>query len=263
MRHVVLTAALLLAMPAAAQEVRLYAAGSLNAAMTEMRAAFGSVTATHGPSGLLRERIERGEAPDVFASANLGHPARLAAARNLPMVLFARNRLCAVAKPGLAVTSATLLERMLDPLVRLGTSTPNADPSGDYAWAVFARAEAVRPGARAALEAKALQLVGGPNSAPIPTGVSSYGHHMRQGNADLFLSYCSGAPAILADVPGATVVALPPELAVGAEYGMVVLSENPRAARFAQFVLSPAGQAIMARHGFEAPTAPQLEMVQQ
>ncbi len=41
--------------------------------------------------------------------------------------------------------------------VKLGTSTPKADPSGDYAFEVFARPKRFKPGAQAALEAKALQ----------------------------------------------------------------------------------------------------------
>jgi ABC-type molybdate transport system substrate-binding protein len=248
-----------MAVPAAAQDVKLLAAGSLRGAMTEIAAAHGGVAAQFGASGLLRERIEAGEAADVFASANLAHPARLARERSRPMVLFARNRLCAVARPGLAVTSETLLERMLDPAIMLGTSTPRADPSGDYAWEVFARAETIRPGARAALEAKAKQLVGGPASAPSPAGQSAYGFHISQGNADIFLSYCTNARDAARQVPGATTIALPPALAVGAEYGLVVLSDSTAAAGFALFALSPAGQAILAKHGFEAPTAPVIE----
>jgi molybdate transport system substrate-binding protein len=54
---------------------------------------------------------------------------------------FARNKLCALVKPGLAVDGTTLLERMLDKDVKVGTSTPKADPSGDYAFEVFRRAE--------------------------------------------------------------------------------------------------------------------------
>lgn len=256
-----LLAAILIAMagPAGAAEVKLLAAGSLRGAMSEIAAAQGGVVAAFGPSGLLRERIERGEVVDVFASANLAHPARLAAARGRPMVLFARNRLCAAVRPGLAVTSETLLARMLDPAIVVGTSTPRADPSGDYAWQVFERAEAVRPGARAALEAKARQLVGGPASAPIPPGRSAYAFHLGQGNADIFLSYCTNARNAAQELAGATTVALPPELAVGAELGLVVLTDATAAFNFALFVLSPAGQAILARHGFEAPSAPVIE----
>ena len=36
-----------------------------------------------------------------------------------PVVLFARNRLCALVRPGLAVEPATILDRMLDANVKL------------------------------------------------------------------------------------------------------------------------------------------------
>lgn len=148
-------AALLMTAPAQAEPIRLAAAGSLRAALSEVAAAFAAspggmpVTETYGPSGLLRQRIAGGEGFDLFASANMAHPEALGRERRMPAVLFARNRLCALVRPGLEVTSANLLERMLDPAIRLGTSTPRADPAGDYAFALFARAESVRPGARA------------------------------------------------------------------------------------------------------------------
>src|SRR5262245_65736994 len=69
-----------------AETVRLYAAGSLKAAIGEAARAFEAETAgakvelEFGPSGLLRERIENAEAAHVFASADVGHPAKLAAA---------------------------------------------------------------------------------------------------------------------------------------------------------------------------------------
>jgi len=115
------------------------------------------------------------------------HPQALAAAkRSGPMVLFARNRLCALMRPRLDVTPASLLDRMLDPSVKLGTSTPKADPSGDYAWEVFRKAEKLKPGASAALENKALQLTGGSSSPPAPQGRSVYGELISQGAADIF-----------------------------------------------------------------------------
>ena len=60
---------------------------------------------------------------------------------------------------------------MLDPGLKLATSTPGADPGGDYVWAVFARADAVHPGAKATLEAKALKSVGGADSKPLVPGI--------------------------------------------------------------------------------------------
>jgi molybdate transport system substrate-binding protein len=241
--------------------VRLHAAGSLRGAMTEIASAFTAVQgirveAVFNSSGLLRERFEKGEAGDVFASADMGNPQKLMREGLAgPVVLFARNRLCAIARPGLSLTSDTLLATMLDPAVKLGTSTPNADPSGDYAWEVFRKADALQPGSGARLEAKALKLVGGPASAPPPAGVNAYAWHLREGRADLFLGYCTGGPEIEAQLAGASIVALPKELATGADYGLTILksAHAARASAFALFILSGDGQKILAHHGFDAP----------
>jgi len=174
------------------------------------------------------------------------------------VVLFARNRLCALVRPGLAIDSAGLLERMLDPAVKLGTSTPKSDPSGDYAFQVFAKAEALKSGARTILEKKALQLTGGPGSQPGPTGRSVYGWHVAEGRADMFLTYCTGALVAQKENAGQQIVNLPDPLAVGADYGLtVVAGASPAAYRFAMFILSSDGQRILASHGFTAPALPQ------
>ena len=102
---------------------------------------------------------------------------------------------CARGAPGSRTTSASLLDRMLDPQVKLGTSTPKADPSGDYAWEVFRKAGKLQAGASATLEKKALQLTGGPTSPPAPQGRSVYGEFLAQGAADIFLTYCTNALA--------------------------------------------------------------------
>src|SRR5262245_35871985 len=84
----------------AQEPIRLYAAGSLAAALTGVAQAvtreYGvPVQTTFGASGLLRERIEKGEPVDVFASANMEHPLLLTKdGRGGPTVLFARNALC-------------------------------------------------------------------------------------------------------------------------------------------------------------------------
>ncbi|MFC0407007.1 molybdate ABC transporter substrate-binding protein [Roseomonas elaeocarpi] len=240
--------------------VRLLSAGSLSAAARDLIQAFTGqqgvvVEATFGPAGLLRERIEEGEAADLFASASLEHAQILArAGRSAAPVIFARNALCALVRPGLAVTPDTLLDRLLDPAVRLGTSTPGADPSGDYAWDLFARAGTIRPGARTVLETKALKLVGGRDVAPAPPGRHAVGWHMAEGRADIFLSYRTTAAAVLRDSPGTQVLSLPQDLAVGADYALALLSDHPGAARLAFFILSPEGQAILDRHGFVTVT---------
>jgi ABC-type molybdate transport system substrate-binding protein len=149
------------------------------------------------------------------------------------------------------LTADNLLDRMLDPAVRLATSTPGADPGGDYAWAIFARANAVHPGARAVLEAKALKLVGGPNTPPLVPGHGAVQGVFLANRADIMLGYCSGSGPVMKEVPGLVSVTVPAALSVGSAYGMVVLSDHPLAARFALFVMSERGQAILARHGFD------------
>ncbi|MGD9952133.1 MAG: molybdate ABC transporter substrate-binding protein [Burkholderiales bacterium] len=246
------------ALGAQAQEpVRLYAAGSLRGALTEAAKAFEAkegvaVATTFGPSGLLRGRIAKGEPAEVFASANMTHPRSLEKdGKAGPVRLFARNRLCALAAPHVKVDTATLLERMLDPAVKLGTSTPKADPSGDYAFELFAKAEALRPGARAALEKKALQLTGGKDSPPPPKGRSQYGQVVAEGKAHVFLTYCTNALQAQKENPGQRIVQVPEALAVGADYGLTVIKgARPQAGRLADFILAPAGQAILARFGF-------------
>lgn len=145
-----------------AAEVLLHAAGSLRGALTDVAKAFEAasghtVTAKYGPSGTLKDAIAAGEPAQVFASANMEHPQALTSAGKSGAVSrFTRNRLCALVRPGLALTPDTLLSTMLRDDVKVGTSTPKADPSGDYAFEVFAKADAVKAGSRAALEKKAL-----------------------------------------------------------------------------------------------------------
>ncbi len=247
----------------AAEPVLLHAAGSLRGALIEVTAAFTQthgvpVTPRFGPSGLLKDAITGGEKAEVFASANMSHPQALQReGKSGPVVLFARNELCAFIRPGVAATTADLLERMLDPTIKLGTSTPRADPAGDYAFMVFAKAESLRTGSKAALEAKALQLTGGPNSPPASPDRNVYGERLAEGSADIFLAYCTNAGAIAREQPAIRMLPMPEALAVGADYGLTLVNgASPNAAKLAMFILSAEGQRILARHGFSAPALP-------
>ena len=240
--------------------VQVYAAGSLRDALIEIardhEARTGQkVVLTFAASGLLRERIEQGAPAQVFASADTKHPQRLANQGQWQApVVFTRNTLCALAQGAVAVTSDTLLSTMLQPQVRLGISTPKADPAGDYAWALFQKADALQPGATARLEAKALQLTGGAQSAQAPAGRNTYAWVMEQNRADVFLTYCTNAVAARAEVPSLQVVAVPEALQVGAAYGLTVRAgASAQAQAFAQAVLQPPAQAVFRRLGFAAP----------
>ena len=243
--------------------LRVYAAGSLREAMTEIAQAFAApgippVVTVFGPSGLLRERIENGESAHVYASADIGNAEALArAGLAIAPVVFARNRLCALVGPGIDARPDTLLERMLDPGIRLGTSTPKADPSGDYAWQLFERAERMLPGAFALLDAKALKLIGGAGSPEPPADRPAYVAVLAQRKADIFLTYHTNAILAAREVQGARVVTIPETLAVGASYALTALNEGPPAAsRFALYVLSKPGQTILHRYGFTPVALP-------
>ena len=93
-----------------------------------------------------------------------------------------------------------------------------------------------------------------PDSARPPEGRNLYGWHVAEGRADIYLSYCTAASAAQRENPDQQIVALPEALAVGADYGLTVMNGAPAAAHhFALFILSDAGQRILARHGFSAP----------
>ena len=250
-----------------ADPLHIYAAGSLTGAFTDMIRAFPShegqahegqvAPPVFGPSGVLREKIQHGDAVDVFASADMDQPRTLSRERGgLPVIMFTRNRLCALGRTTPGLTADSLLDRLLDPAVRLATSTPGADPGGDYAWAVFARAEKVHPGAQTILQAKAQKLVGGPNTPPLVAGHGAVEGVFLANRADVMLGYCSSGQPVMRAIPGLSNVPLPASLTAGPAYGLIVLSDQPLAARFALFVLSEQGQAILRQHGFDPTGLP-------
>ena len=249
----------LAALSASAEPVRIYAAGSLIAALNAVIAASGLgegavAKPVFGPAGLLRQRLESGEQADLFLSADLAGPRRLVeAGRARDVVPFARNSLCVLARADFGLTPDTLLARLLAPGLRLATSTPGADPGGDYAQAVFARAEAVHPGAKAILEAKAQRLLGSPNAMVPVAGRSPGASVFLSDRADALLYYCSGT---MQEAPGLALTKLPAELAVPATYGMALMSDDPVALRLALFLVSERGQAILTRHELGAVGTP-------
>lgn len=231
----------------------LFAAGSLRVAFGPLLAAFQAQTgevvdAVFGPAGLLRQRIEAGERPHVFASANLAHPQRLVDLHLSPRVqTFARNRLCATVRNIAGLTERPLLEVLLDSRWRVATSTPGADPSGDYALQLFERIESLAPGQGTALRQRALALVGGPDSAPLPMDRPAAEYLLNSGQADIFLGYASYGAA-LARFPELVVRQLPPSLTIEADYGLCLL--DGRAQPLAEFIQAEQGQAILREQGF-------------
>jgi molybdate transport system substrate-binding protein len=247
-----LAAAAASAARAAPETVEIFSAGSLRGVVSDLatEAAPGlgiEVKATFGGSGLLRTRIEKGERPDLFLSADLGSPRQLEAEGRtvVPAVAIARNRMCVVARRSAGITADNLIERLLDPQLRVKTSMPVADPGGDYAWAIFDRIEALRPGSGAVLKEKAQALMN--VKAPAKPGQHPYAALFEAGLIDASITYCSGVAGMEQDAPGLASLPVPATLDPHPVDGLAVLSAKPAALRLALYLLSEKGQAIVAR----------------
>jgi ABC-type molybdate transport system substrate-binding protein len=249
------------------ETVEIFAAGSLRGVVGELAKEAAAtynieVKPSFGGSGSMRERIEKGESPDLLMSADVGSPQKLAAQGRaiVPAIPFARNRICIVSRRSAGVTAANLVDRMLAKGVRLKTSAPIVDPGGDYAWAILDRIDTLRPGKGALLKEKAQASMSltatssTPNQSPAAALFASK-------QIDMSITYCSGAVALLKEAPELTSLVVPPQLDPHPLYGIAVLSNKPQALKLALFLLSEKGQAIIASQGLvplteSAPTQP-------
>jgi ABC-type molybdate transport system substrate-binding protein len=251
---------------ASVADLKVMAAGSLKDAFTAIFTDFtktygGGFAPEWGPSGTLRERLQNGAAFDVFASAALPHAQALTdAGISGPSMMFARNALCVVTEASRALGPGDLIDTLLKPAIKFGTSTPVSDPAGDYTWEMFRKIDALRPGAFGTLSQKAQQLFGGPTTTTPINGRSRLLVALDNHDIDLFVYYCSGAQQIVRASAQYKSVALPPELSVGPEYGLTVSRKaQPAAADFAMYLMSPQGQATLKAFGFipvALPAAP-------
>lgn len=244
----------------------LYGAGSLRETMTEIAQLYSrqhgvSVRAEFGASGRMRERIEAGETVDVFTSAALGHARSLVdAGRASLMAMFAQNTLCLLASSRFgAVSTETALDALLRPGIKIGVSPAKIDPLGDYTVALFEAVEKMHAGSGASLHAKSVVLDNPPGAPPTQSG-DYVVDALAEGRVDLAIVYCSGRERYTKLASDAAFVTLPQELQVGPQYGLALMKEaRPGGALLALTVLSPEGQAILARGGFKPvglPTRP-------
>ena len=247
---------LLIMIPQAyAGEIEVYAAGSLREAMAEIAEAYtkqigNSVKTTFGPSGNLREEIEKGAKADVFASAAIEHTDALHQAGKLKdSVEFAHNALCLIARPNIKLEEDKLIDLMLDANYRLGTSTPKSDPMGDYTWKLFDQSDSVRAGAPEKLKAKAQQLTG-KGGGPAPRR-PAYVALFEADTVDLFVAYCTTAVSTVKSLPKLSWKRFPDTINNRGTYGIgAAKSAGKEADEFIGFVLGKTGQGILKQHGF-------------
>jgi ABC-type molybdate transport system substrate-binding protein len=67
------------------------------------------------------------------------------------------------------------------------------------------------------------------------------------------LTYCTNAISARKEVPRLNVMAVGSALEVGAAYGLTAKTGDAAAARFAQYLLTPAAQSVFTNFGFGTP----------
>ncbi len=223
---------------AIAGEVVVFAAASLTDAFAELGEAFTAenpaveVLFNHAGSQTLARQIDEGAPADVFASANTTQMTQVAEGEGLagePQV-FTTNRLALAVEPGNPLGVGGLADLAADGLVLV---LPAEEvPAGQYA--------------REALEAAGVAVTPSSLEQDVRAALSK----VVLGEADAAIVYASDLASAGDRIQG---VAIPDRQNPPAMYPIGVLATAPNAdaaEAFVAFVLGPAGQAILAAHGF-------------
>lgn len=91
-------------------------------------------------AGVLKGDIEEGAPCDIFLSANAKFQRELQKRNFLKSYkIFAYDYLAAATPESnpAKVNKENLIKKLMDPSVKLATSSPNTDPAGDYTWKMF------------------------------------------------------------------------------------------------------------------------------
>jgi molybdate transport system substrate-binding protein len=231
----------------AAAQLTVFAASSLRDAFQDLGRIFEqqhpgtSVSFNFAGSQELRTQVEHGARADVLASADPRTLRALAGAGlSLEPQVFARNEPVIVVPVGNPAGIDALAD--LPRARRLVVGAPEV-PIGEYTVRI--------------LEA-ASRRYGPAFGAAVESRVASRELNVRQvlakvalGEADAAIVYRTDA---LASRGAVEVISIPPQLNVVAEYPIALLrgAARPGLARaFVELVLSSAGQAVLARHGFQ------------
>jgi len=229
---------------ASADEITVSAAASLGNAFREAASAFeaanpgAKVHLNFGASDALVAQVAKGAPVDVLASADQD-----AMDRAMPHVAagsrrnFASNRLVIAVPAKSTLQFRTLADLRQPGIVRLTTGNPASVPVGRYT-----RAALEKGGVWAALEQK---FIFGAN-------VRQSLDYIARGEVDAGLVYETDVESQFDKVRAVMTV----PTATPITYPLAVLRAAPNASgahRFASFIVSPAGQAILSRHGFGRP----------
>lgn len=231
---------------AGAAEITVSAAASLTNAFKEIGAAFekehagDKVLFNFAASDTLVQQIAKGAPVDVFASAD---QEAMDKADSLKLLAagtrknFASNSLVLIAPQGGKAPLKSVVDLARHGVARIAIGNPASVPVGRYTRAALERARlwtAVEP-----------KLIYG-------ASVRQCLDYVARGEVDAGFVYATDA-AIVKDKL-AVVATVPTDTPV--TYPIAVIAAGPQAAagrRFADYVQSPSGQAILAKYGFGRP----------
>lgn len=246
MKKRVAMALMLLGGAASAAEMTVSAAASLTNAFREIGAAFekehtgDKVLFNFAASDPLVQQIAKGAPVDVFASADQDAMDR---ADNLKLLAagtrknFASNSLVLIAPQGGKAMVKSLADVAQAGVARIAIGNPASVPVGRYTRAALEHARLW-----AAVEPKLI----------LGASVRQCLDYVARGEVDAGFVYATDAAIVKDKVM--VVATVPTETPV--RYPIAVIAAGPQAAagrRFVDYVLSPAGQAILARYGFGRP----------
>lgn len=232
-----------LAAPSDGAQLTISAAASLAGAMPELQELYARthpeavLQVNYASSGALQQQIRQGAPVDLLISAGQAPVDALVQEGLITPgnVQTVAGNLLVLAQPANAAPLASWAELGGPAVRRLAIGDPGHVPAGQYARAALESLglwEAVQP--KLVLGSDVRQVIG----------------YVQSGDVDAGIVYRSDA----AGVPGVTVLAAPPGSHPPVVYVAAVISGSSRpeqARAFAEFLLTPAAQAVLQQHGFD------------
>ena len=248
LRPALAAALLALGAHAAAADLLVSAASSLTNAFNALARGYEAahpgtrVLSNYGASGALLQQIAKGAPADVLATADQDTMDQAASQQLIDPAArrdFAGNALVVVAPHDAKAPPATLADLATAKVTRIAIGNPASVPAGRYSKRALEKA-----GLWSVVSAKTI------NTQNVRQSLD----YVARGEVDAAFVYATDAAQFRDKVK----LAFPVPLDVAIRYPIapVKSTESARAAAarsFIAYVASPAGQAILARHGFTAP----------
>ena len=197
-------------------------------------------------AGVLKGDIEEGAPCDVFLSANGKFQRQLKHKGFLKSYeVFAYDYLAAATpynNPA-GVTPSNLIQKLMDPNVALTTSSPHADPAGDYTWKMFRIINRRFPGAFKKITGHANHLLDAALVMPV----------LESGNTDLGILYASQLLELKRSGAKINIIAIPKKYNTKVKFTASVLNQSKYKSLdedFIKLLFSKKGKKILTYWGF-------------